>query len=139
MKNLHKVLHKQLSCHVSKDIPCLHFGVDQVLSISGYDLENGRMPCKHKYWIKNMAVKIRILMVLFWFCSDFVYFADFLLSLLLLLTLNLKSIDRISIYFTEIELKKSFLKVSPYLYMSPSECYGVINFRNSSYLCWRLL
>ena len=40
-----------LTCDItqSKDILCLHFAVDQVLSISGYDLENGRMPCKQKY------------------------------------------------------------------------------------------
>ena len=38
-----------MSYHGSKDILCLHFGVDQVLSILGHDLENGRMPCKHKY------------------------------------------------------------------------------------------
>ena len=35
--------------HVSKDFLHLHFAVDQVLSISGYDLKNGRMPCKQKY------------------------------------------------------------------------------------------
>ena len=29
----------------------------QVLSIPGYDLENGRMQCKKKSWIKSMAVK----------------------------------------------------------------------------------
>ena len=34
--------------------------VDQVLSISGYDLGNGRMLCKQKYWIKNMVVKILV-------------------------------------------------------------------------------
>ena len=34
--------------------------VDQVLSVSGYDLENGRMPCRQKYWIENIAVKIPI-------------------------------------------------------------------------------
>ena len=45
----------------------LHFAVSQVLSILGYDLENGRMPCKQKYCIKNMAVKIPIL-ILFRFC-----------------------------------------------------------------------
>ena len=39
----------------------LYFAVDQVLSVSGYDLENGRMSCKQKYCIKNMAVKIPIL------------------------------------------------------------------------------
>ena len=38
-----------MSYHVSKDIRRLYFAVDQVLSISGYHLENGRMPCKHKY------------------------------------------------------------------------------------------
>ena len=38
----------------------LHFRVGQVLSISGYDLENGIW--RWKSW--------------FWFCSAFVYFAD---------------------------------------------------------------
>ena len=52
---------------MSKDFLSLLFVVGQVLSISGYDLENGRMPCKQKYWIKNMAIKIAILIV-FWFC-----------------------------------------------------------------------
>ena len=52
---------------MSKDFLCFHFAVDQVLSISGYDLENGRMLCKQKYKIKNMAVKILIL-ILFCFC-----------------------------------------------------------------------
>ena len=41
----------------------LHFVVVQMLSISGYDFENGRMPCKQKYCIKNMAVKILILIL----------------------------------------------------------------------------
>ena len=62
---------------MSKDFLSLHFAVDQVLSTSGYDLENGRMPCKQKYLIKNMAVEIPILI-----CSPFVYFTIFLLSLL---------------------------------------------------------
>ena len=31
--------------HVSKDFLRLHFAVDQVFSISGCGLENGRMPC----------------------------------------------------------------------------------------------
>ena len=53
--------------HVSKDFLPLHFAVDQVLSVSGYDLENGRMPCKQKYCIKNMAVKIPNF-ILFHFC-----------------------------------------------------------------------
>ena len=79
-----------MSYHMSKDNLRLHFAFDQVLSISEYDLENGRMPCNNKYWIKNMAVKIRILMVLFWFCADFVYFADFLLSLLQLQVISVK-------------------------------------------------
>ena len=35
--------------HVSKGFLCLRFEVDQVLSVSGYDLEKGRMPCKQKY------------------------------------------------------------------------------------------
>ena len=54
------------SC-VKKDFLSLHFAVDQLLSISGYDLENGRMPCKQQYWTKDSAVKIPIL-ILFWFC-----------------------------------------------------------------------
>ena len=39
-------------------------------------LGNGRILCKQKYWIKNMAVKNPI------FILAFVYFANFLLSLL---------------------------------------------------------
>ena len=35
--------------HVSKDFLCLHFAFDQVLSISGNDLENQSVPCKQKY------------------------------------------------------------------------------------------
>ena len=35
---------------MSKDFLYFHFAVDQVLSISGYDLENGRMLCKQKIW-----------------------------------------------------------------------------------------
>ena len=34
--------------NLSKDVFYLHFAVDQVLSISGYDFENGRMPCMQK-------------------------------------------------------------------------------------------
>ena len=34
--------------------------VDQALSISGYDLENGRMQCKQKYWKKNIVVKVPV-------------------------------------------------------------------------------
>ena len=67
MKNLHKALHKLLCNMTSKDFLSLHFAVGQVLSISGYDLENGKMPCKQKYCIKNMTVKIPIL-ILFRFC-----------------------------------------------------------------------
>ena len=48
------------------------------------------------------------------------------------LFIEFKSIDRISIYFTTSGLKKRFLKGSPYLYMSPSQWYGVINLSNSS-------
>ena len=56
---------------VSKDFLCFHFAVDQMPSISGYDLENGGMPpCKQKYEIRNMAVKILIL-ILFCFCLLF--------------------------------------------------------------------
>ena len=56
--------------NVSKNLLGLHFAVGQVLSSSGYDLKSGRMPCKQKYCIKNMAVKIPILIL---FC--FFYFA----------------------------------------------------------------
>ena len=49
--------------HVSKDFLPLHFAVDQLLSISGYDLENGRMPCKQIYCIRNMTMKIPILIL----------------------------------------------------------------------------
>ena len=49
------------------DFFCFHFVIDQVLSISGYDLENERMLFKQKYKTKNMAVKIQIL-ILFCFC-----------------------------------------------------------------------
>ena len=45
---------------MGQDILCLHFAADQVLSISVYDLENGKMPCKQKYSIKNKTVKIPI-------------------------------------------------------------------------------
>ena len=45
---------------MSKDFLHLHFAVDQVLST---DLENGRMPCKQKYWIKNIVVKIPIVIL----------------------------------------------------------------------------
>ena len=41
--------------HVSKDFFRLHFAVDQVLSISGHDLEKVRMLCKQNYLIKNVA------------------------------------------------------------------------------------
>ena len=53
--------------HVSKYFFPLHFAVSLVLSIPGYDLGNGRILCKQKYCIKNMAVKISIL-ILFCFC-----------------------------------------------------------------------
>ena len=33
--------------HMSKDFLSLHFAVGQRLSVSGYDLENGRMPWKN--------------------------------------------------------------------------------------------
>ena len=33
---------------MSKDFLYFHFAVDQVLSVSGYDLESGRMLCKQK-------------------------------------------------------------------------------------------
>ena len=51
----------------SKDFLRLHFAVDQVLSIAGYDFENGRLSRKQKYLIKIMAVKMPIL-ILFCFC-----------------------------------------------------------------------
>ena len=47
----------------TKDFLHLHFAVDRVLSISEPDLENGRMTCQWKYWIKNIAVKILILIL----------------------------------------------------------------------------
>ena len=53
--------------NMSKDFLPLRFAVGQVLSISGYDLENVRMLCKQKYCIKIMSVKISIL-ILFRFC-----------------------------------------------------------------------
>ena len=49
---------------MSKYFLSLDFAVGQVLSISGYDLQNGEMPCKQKYCIKNMAVKIPNLILL---------------------------------------------------------------------------
>ena len=52
--------------HVS-DFLSLHFAVDQVLSILRYDLENRRIWCKQKFCMKNMTVKIPIL-ILFHFC-----------------------------------------------------------------------
>ena len=54
MKNLHKA---NVLYRVSKDFLPLHFAVGQVPLISGCNLENGRMPCKQQYCIKNMAVK----------------------------------------------------------------------------------
>ena len=66
-----------MKCHTSKDFLCVHFEVDHVISISKYDLENLRMLCQQKYWMKNIVVNIW-----FWFCSAFVYFADFLLYIL---------------------------------------------------------
>ena len=62
MKNLRKALHKQQLCQKTF-FPCTLRLVRLVLSISGYDLENERMP-KQKYCIKNMAVKIPILVLL---------------------------------------------------------------------------
>ena len=67
INNLHECCTNTMWYHVSKDFLCLHFVDGQVLSISGYDLENGRKPYKQKYWIKNLAVKIPIL-ILFHFC-----------------------------------------------------------------------
>ena len=52
---------------MSKDFLPLHFAVGHLLSISAYNLENGRMSCKQKYRLKNMAVKIPLL-ILFRFC-----------------------------------------------------------------------
>ena len=56
-----------MQCHASKDFLPLHFVVGQAISISGYDLKKGRMPCKQEYCMKSMAVKIPILN-LFRFC-----------------------------------------------------------------------
>ena len=53
--------------NASKNFLGLHFAVGQVLSISAYDLKSGRMPCKQKYRIKNMAVKIPILILFCFF------------------------------------------------------------------------
>ena len=58
------VVQTTIQYHVSKEFLRLYFAVDQVLSISEHHLENGRMPCNQKYWIKNMAVKILILILL---------------------------------------------------------------------------
>ena len=66
-----------MKCHTSKDFLCVHFEADHVISISKYDLENLRMLCQQKYWMKNIVVNIW-----FWFCSAFVYFADSLLYIL---------------------------------------------------------
>ena len=55
MKNLHKALRIYCVIHMSTDFLPLHFAVGQVLSISGYDLEN------------SIVVKIPIL-ILFRFC-----------------------------------------------------------------------
>ena len=44
MKNSHKALHKELCNTRAK-----RFAVDQVLSVSGYNLDNGRIPCEQKY------------------------------------------------------------------------------------------
>ena len=38
---------------MSKDFLTLHFAVGQVLSVSGYDLQNERMPCKQKHCKKH--------------------------------------------------------------------------------------
>ena len=65
MKNFHKALHnitRQKTFFLG-----LHFAVGQVPSISAYDLKSGRMPCKQKYHIKNMAVKIPILILFCFF------------------------------------------------------------------------
>ena len=43
----------------------LHFAVYQVLSISGFNFENGRIPCKQKYCIKNMAVNSDFVLLTF--------------------------------------------------------------------------
>ena len=53
--------------HMSKYFLSQHFAVGQGLSVSAYDLENGKMACKEKCWIKNMVVKIPVL-VLFRVC-----------------------------------------------------------------------
>ena len=38
-----------MQCHVSKKFLRLYFAVDYLLSVSEYDLENGRMPCQQKH------------------------------------------------------------------------------------------
>ena len=50
MKNLHKALRNNYAILCVKKLN-LYFVVDQVFSVSGYDLENGKMSCKQKYWI----------------------------------------------------------------------------------------
>ena len=52
---------------MSKDFLCFYFVVDQMLTISGNDLENGGMSCKQKYKTENMESKLLIL-ILFCFC-----------------------------------------------------------------------
>ena len=49
IKHTQSVAQITMYYQVSKDFLCLHFVVDQVLSISEYDLGNGRMPCEQKY------------------------------------------------------------------------------------------
>ena len=54
IKNLHKALHKELcNSTCQKTFSHCAFAVGQRFSISAYDLENGRMLCKQKYWIKK--------------------------------------------------------------------------------------
>ena len=66
-KHTQSVAQITMQYHESKDFFCFQFVVDQVLSISEYDLENGWMKCKQKDKTKNMAAKILIL-ILFCFC-----------------------------------------------------------------------
>ena len=49
---------------MSKNFLCFHFVVDQVFSISRYDLGNGRMPCKQniKYGSKKSNFDFALLL-----------------------------------------------------------------------------
>ena len=49
---------------MSKDVLCLHLAVDEMFSISGYDLENERMPCKEIYCNKYRKFVINKFVIL---------------------------------------------------------------------------